>query len=74
MELKANQTFFHGTYSNLTSYVFVSKKLSVTLKSKLLYFMTKVNPNNGNETKSEVFSWDMLKSNIIFHWLQNTNL
>ena len=24
--------------------------------------MTKVNPNNGNKTKSDIFSWDMLKS------------
>ena len=23
-----------------------------------LCFMTKVNPNNGNETKSDVFAWD----------------
>ena len=30
--------------------------------------MTKENPNNGNETKSEIFSWDIFKSEIIFHW------
>ena len=30
--------------------------------------MTKVNPNNGNETKSDTFSWDIFKSDIIFHW------
>ena len=34
--------------------------------------MTKMNPNNGNETKSDIFSWDIFKSDIIFHWLQNT--
>ena len=28
--------------------------------------MTTVNPNNGRETKSDTFSWDILKSNIIF--------
>ena len=28
--------------------------------------MTTVNPNNGRETKSDIFSWDILKSNIIF--------
>ena len=30
--------------------------------------MTKVNPNNGNETKSDIFKWDILKLDIIFHW------
>ena len=33
--------------------------------------MTKVNPNNGNGTKSDVFPWNIFKSDIIFHWLQN---
>ena len=33
--------------------------------------MTKVNPNNGNETSSDIFSWDIFKSDIIFHWSQN---
>ena len=32
--------------------------------------MTTVNPNSENETKSEVFSWDILKSDIIFYWSQ----
>ena len=30
--------------------------------------MTKVNSNNGNERKSDIFPWDMFKSDIIFHW------
>ena len=30
--------------------------------------MTKVNSNNGNERKSDIFLWDMFKSDIIFHW------
>ena len=30
--------------------------------------MTKVNPNNGNETKSDIFPWDMFKSDKIFDW------
>ena len=33
--------------------------------------MTKVNPNNENETKSDIFPWEILKSGFIFHWLQN---
>ena len=28
--------------------------------------MTKVKPNNGNETKSDIFSWNIFKSDIIF--------
>ena len=28
--------------------------------------MTKVNPNNGNETKSDIFSWSIFKSDAIF--------
>ena len=31
--------------------------------------MTKVNPNNGNQTKSDIFPLDMFKSDFIFHWL-----
>ena len=31
--------------------------------------MTKVNPNNGIETKSDIFLWDIFKSDVIFHWL-----
>ena len=27
--------------------------------------MTKVNPNNENETKLEIFSWDIFKSEVI---------
>ena len=35
-------------------------------KWKYLSFMTKVNPNNENETKSDIFPWDIFKSGIIF--------
>ena len=28
-------------------------------------FMIKVNPNNGNATKSDIFSWDIFKSDVI---------
>ena len=34
--------------------------------------MTKRYANNGNETESDIRSWDIFKSNIIFHWLQST--
>ena len=38
--------------------------------------MTKVNPNNGNETKSDIFPWDIFKSDTIsfyFNDFQNQN-
>ena len=28
--------------------------------------MTKMNPNNGNETKSDSFPWDIFKSDIMY--------
>ena len=67
MEMKQNQTFFHGTYSNLapflSKHILVFKWLS---KSKFLDFLTKVNLNNGNDTKSDIFPRDVFKSDIIF--------
>ena len=30
--------------------------------------MTKVNPNNGTETKLDIFVWDIFKSDNIFDW------
>ena len=59
MKMKQNHTFFHETYSNLTSYEFLSKNIEVfqwLSKSKFLSFMTTVNLNNGNEAKSDIFS------------------
>ena len=36
--------------------------------------MTRVNSNNGNETKSDIFSWDIFKSDFNFHRLQDTKI
>ena len=33
----------------------------MTSKIEILSFVTKVNPNNGNETKSDIFSSDIFK-------------
>ena len=33
--------------------------------------MTKVNTNNGNQTKPDIFPWDIFRSDIIFNWAQN---
>ena len=34
--------------------------------------MTKVNPNNGNETKSGIFPWDIFKSGAVSFFLSKT--
>ena len=65
-----NQTFFHGTYSNLKPYLFYQQILKVfqwLSKSKFLSFMIKMKPNDGNETKSDIFPLGIFKSDIIFN-------
>ena len=69
MEVKQNQTSYHGIYLNLTAYLlFLWKYIRVfqrLSKSEFLSFVTKVNQNNGNETKSDLFTWDIFKSDTI---------
>ena len=36
------------------------------MKPKFVRFMTKMNPNNGSETKPNIFQQDMFKSGMIF--------
>ena len=72
MEIKQNQPFFQGAYSILMAYIFLSKNIEVfqlLLKSKFLSYMAKVNPNNGNETKSGIFlrTYSNLTSFFIVH-------
>ena len=53
--------------SNMTSF-FLSRNIKVfpwPSKSKFLSFMTKVNPSNGNETKLDIFSWDIFKTDTL---------
>ena len=74
MEMKQNQIFFHGTYLNWTPSLFLSKNIKVlqrVLKSKFLTFMTKKNPNNGNETKPDIFPWDTFKFDTISFFVKN---
>ena len=33
--------------------------------------MTKVKPSTGNETKSDIFSWEISKSNVIYFLSKN---
>ena len=35
MEMKQNQTFFHGTYSELTSFLFDKKYSSISMSFKI---------------------------------------
>ena len=38
--------------------------------SKFLTFMNKVNPNNENETKSDIFPWDIFKYDSISFFIK----
>ena len=33
--------------------------------------MTKEKPNNGNETKSDIFPWSIFKSDSIYFFIKN---
>ena len=37
----------------------------MTFNVETLSFMTKVKPNNGNEIKSVIFSWDIFKYDVM---------
>ena len=69
--MKEIEIFFHGTFLFIKNF----KEFPWLSKSKFLSFMNKVemneNPNNGNEKKSDIFLWEISKSDIIFHWSQN---
>ena len=67
MRHNPNQTLFGSTYSNLTLFFLSKNRVFQWLsKSKFLTFMIKVNPNNGNETKSEIFPCDIFNYDVIF--------
>ena len=70
MKLKSNQTLFDRTYSNLTFFFFFDKNKFKSFND----FMTKVNSNCGNETKSDIFSWIIFKSDINFHRSLDTKI
>ena len=54
METKQIQTSLPGSYLNLTAYPFYQNILKYFNDSQNQNFMTKVNPNNGSETKSDL--------------------
>ena len=69
MKIKQNNTSFHGTYVNLTACLSLLSKYTKIFqwlsKSEFLSFMTKVKESNGNETKLDIFPWDIFKSDTI---------
>ena len=36
--------------------------------------MTEVNSDNRNETNSDIFSWNIFRSDIIHQWSKNTKI
>ena len=75
MKMKQNQIFFHGTYTNFTSYSFKSKNIKPfqrLSKSNFLSFMAEINPNNGNKTSSDIFRWDIIRSDVIYFFYEKT--
>ena len=60
---QATEMIQNQTYIFLLKYIKVFQWLS---KSEFVSFMTKMNPNNGNKTKSDIFPWDIFKSGIVF--------
>ena len=63
MKMRQNQKFFHRDIfkSDAISLFIESIKIfQWRSKSKFFSFMTKVNPNNGNETISDILAWTYL--------------
>ena len=65
MERKQNQTFFHGTYSNLTLYLFLSKYIEVFQWLIIGTFQSHCKCEH-NQIKSNKIAQDMCKSDSIF--------
>ena len=49
------------------------EKMSDFVSFALFGFTTTVNPNNANETKSDIFSWNIFKSDIILKKIKLRN-
>ena len=64
MEMKKNQIFFHGTYSNLISLVAKYLNISMTFLVDIFQFHCKIKHKQVQRIKIE---WDMSKSDSTFH-------
>ena len=70
IEMKQNQTFFDRTYLNLIQHLFLStniRNFNGFQNRSFALFFPKLNPNNGNETKSVISLWDIFKSDF-YNW------
>ena len=84
MKMKQNQTFFHGTYSNLVSCIFLWKNIKEfqwLSDSKFLRLMTERNSSNRNQKRMRHFSlrhgqiWRHTFSHYmkkVFQWLSKS--
>ena len=73
MKMKENHRFFYGAYSNVTPYLSSSKNIKTCQwlsQLKFLSFMTKVNPNNENETKSDIFPMDIFQFGTVSFFIK----
>ena len=64
MEMTQNQTFFYGTYSNLTPYLSLSKIIKIfqeLSKMKLHSFMTTGTQVTEIKENQRHFLWDVFK-------------
>ena len=74
MEMKRTR-HFPLRHIQIWHLIFFMKKcssISLTFKIKISQFYDYRIPNNGNETKSDIFAWYIFRSDIIFQWSQNT--
>ena len=75
MELTQNQTFFHVTYSDLTPYLYQKLLKYFSYFHNWNFSVLWLKWTQTMEMKqNQTFSHETCKSNIIFHWLQNTKI
>ena len=71
--MKENHRFFYRAYSNVTPYLSSSKNIKTfqwLSQLKFLSFMTKVNPNNENEAKSDIFPMDIFQFDTVSFFIK----
>ena len=82
MKLKPNQALFDSIYIVKCDIFYKKLKYFNDFQNmKFLSFITKLNPKNGSETKPDIYSKDIFKSDTIFflskkikvfQWLQKS--
>ena len=69
MEMQQNKSLFHRTCSDLVTYLFYQNILKYFNDFQNQYLS--ISWLQLTQEKSDIFSWDIFKSDIIFHWSQN---